>query len=223
MACRQIEDAPLPEPIGSPPPYSAGPPLNQFLGPCYGSAPCPLAAPVAQLAPVFWVAQASPAPPVTPQPNKDIQQAPPAAQQAAPVANNPDYPIGGRLNGNGIRFPDGAGYLFPELNCRVNLIEKDVRPWNRPGQSFKWHAFWVPIRCTINELIRQAGAKVGARAESFDTDFSICETKEMGDGAWLTGTQYKLGELKSAGTLESVGWDEGRDDSNPVWLAVLTS
>ena len=160
-------------------------------------------------------------PPATSQP-PPVPPPPPLVAAGKPHANDPNYPPGGRLNGNGVRFPDGTGYIFPELNTLIHLIEKGAQPWKQPGKPLKFMAFHAPVRMTVNELIRQVGAKVGARAEAADVKFGITEVSECGNGKWTKGSEFRLGEDKSAVTLEDIGWNEERGKSQkPVWLVVV--
>lgn len=166
-------------------------------------------------APSYNRAVPVPRPSVTPPPS------PPAGDDHDP--NDPYYPPGARFNGVGIRFRSGAGYIFPELNCLIHVIDKGGKPWRRPGVQFKYKAFWVSIRIKIDELIRQLGVRQGARAEAPNRDFGIVEVHERGDGRWRRGTEYRLGAERTAQTLEDAGWTEHRGQPDtPIWLAMLT-
>ncbi|PGH21581.1 hypothetical protein AJ80_03141 [Polytolypa hystricis UAMH7299] len=127
-----------------------------------------------------------------------------------------------------MRLPNGMGYIFPQDHTTIHVIDTNVRPWNAPGCQFQHTVFAVPVIMTVKELIKQlcpskgpGGQRVKARG--------ITECLEAGDGVWLKGGEYWIGDGKGSEedmkkrvdwTLAKLGWDEKRGTSaQPVWLS----
>ena len=94
--------------------------------------------------------------------------------------------------------------------------------------SFRWRPFHVSVSLTLKELIELVchpegpdGKKAAGRG--------IVECLEVGDGTWLKGSEFWIGndkgeedamKTKVGQTLAKVGWDDKRGaQSRPVWIA----
>ena len=109
-------------------------------------------------------------------------------------------------------------YLFPEREAHtlIHFFLDEVKPWESPGGSYTWAAFTVPTMMTVKQLIRQ----LGRRNSNVELD-GISECIELGDGVWLRGSSFKLGDSNADQTLEALGWTEARGTVNkPVWIAL---
>lgn len=115
-----------------------------------------------------------------------------------------------------MKFDTNMNYLFPENHTVIHYFFDGFKPWENQGMSHTFAAFTVATMVTVNELIRQL------RRERNDDELDgISECIEVGDGVWLKGSSFKLGEDKSKQTLEALGWTEARGTVNkPVWIAL---
>ena len=107
-------------------------------------------------------------------------------------------------------------YLFPEKHTVIHYFFDEFKPWEHQGVAHTWAAFTVPTMVTVKQLIRQL------RRERNDEQLDgISECIELGDGAWLRGSSFKLSDDNSDQTLEALGWTEARGTvMKPVWLAL---
>ncbi|EAS36569.3 uncharacterized protein CIMG_01923 [Coccidioides immitis RS] len=160
--------------------------------------------------------------------------APPAAAAASPpppTPTSPPLPSGAHIpttTDKPVVLPSGQGYIFPQTHTTLHIIESNFPPWENPGRPFHWRSFLAPITLTLKELIEQICPDKGPKGEKV-TSRGITECLELGDGAWLKGTEFWVGEKgkgdamkgKVGQTLSEIGWDESRGtESRPVWLAV---
>ncbi|MCJ1449277.1 MAG: hypothetical protein MMC23_009797 [Stictis urceolatum] len=97
----------------------------------------------------------------------------------------------------------------------IHLLDKGFKPWEKQGMVFQWEPHKVPTNVKIQELIEVIRPKGDCcRAEG------IVEIIEAGNGKWVKGTQFRLGERRSGQTLGEVGWGAGRGtERKPVWIA----
>lgn len=198
----QTSDAPPPPPY-SPPMMISPPPVTISL-PTYVAMAIPPALPV-YLAPV-----ASSAPPPTP----------PAAPAPAPPAADPpaaSFEIPGVTHDGENFVKNGLAYLFPESHTIVHFLHDGTRPFERPpGSTPEFAALKVPTMMTVADLMRRLGVPTGD-----DGRFGVTECIELGNGYWMKGTTYMLGEAKSQKTVKEIGWDGSRGTSSkPVWIAI---
>lgn len=135
---------------------------------------------------------------------------------APPPPPPPGFPRGTYIDGATVRFESNMNYLFPEQHTVIHFFLDGFKPWEHQGMTHTWAAFKVSTMMTVNELIRQLRCK--ENNEELDC---ISECIEVGDGVWLRGSSFKLGEDNSNQTLEALGWNEARGTvSKPVWLAL---
>lgn len=84
----------------------------------------------------------------------------------------------------------------------------------------------APTNMTLEEFIEQVGAVERAPANTPRDRIGVVEVLEAGNGTWLKGTEFMLGDEdgRMSMTLQEVGWDNDRGEagrSKPVILVFL--
>lgn len=190
----QTNDAPQPPPY-SPPTMMSPPPVAVAPLPIYVATNPPAL-------PVCVVPVATSAPPPPP---------PPADPPAAP------FEIPGVTHDGENFVQNGLAYLFPASHTIIHFLHDGTRPFDRPqGSTPNFAALKVTTMMTVADLMRSLGVPTDD-----DDRFGVTECIELGNGHWIRGTTYILGEAKSQKTLKEIGWDESRGTSSkPVWIAI---
>lgn len=185
-----------------PPPYTP----SMMISPPPAMAPLPMyVAPALPVLPVYFSPVASSAPPPGP------PSPPPADPPAAP------FEIPGVTHDGENFVHHGLAYLFPERHTMIHFLHDGTRPFDRPpGSTPDFAALKVPTMMTVADLMRRLGVPTDD-----DDRFGVTECIELGNGYWMKGTTYILGEEKAQRTLEQIGWDESRGrSSKTVWIAI---
>ncbi|KAI9752271.1 MAG: hypothetical protein M4579_005695 [Chaenotheca gracillima] len=121
------------------------------------------------------------------------------------------------INGEAVGLKEGWGYVFPTCNTTLYIIEGDQAPYDYAGLEFSYKVFRAPCNLKVKELLVRLGATEGP-----DNQNSVTECLIDGLGNWDRGLSIFKGGANEGSTLESLGWDETRneDDQGPVWLLV---
>jgi hypothetical protein len=142
-----------------------------------------------------------------------------------PYSNAP--PPGGRVKGLLPRFPDrNSGYIFPKNNCTFHIVKGSRKPWDWQGLLLDFNVMHAPTNMKLEEFIEQVGAVERAPANTPRDRIGVVEVLESGNGTWLKGTEFMLGDDdgRMNMTLQEVGWDNDRGEagrSKPVILVFL--
>ncbi|KAL2014089.1 hypothetical protein VTN00DRAFT_1614 [Thermoascus crustaceus] len=138
-------------------------------------------------------------------------------------------------------LPSGLGYIFPKSHTIIHIIKHDFLPFTfnnnqtNPHCPFKFRAFKIPTTLTVAELIEQiCPVNINKNPHPPPEGNSkvivakgIVECIEVGDGKWVRGAEFWVGEGQGNGeegrvgkTLEEIGWDGRRGTRmGPVWVA----
>lgn len=200
------------------PPNGGVPPGTVFFGqPQTNDAPPPppplMISPPPTVAPLpTYVATAPPALPVYFAPVASSAPPPPPADP--PTA---PFEIPGVTQDGENFVQNGLVYLFPESHTIIHFLHDGTRPFDRPqGSTPDFAALKVPTTMTVADLMRRLGVPTDD-----DDRFGVTECIELGNGYWMRGMTYILGDVKSQKTVKDIGWDESRGTSSkPVWIAI---
>lgn len=180
-----------------PPPYH----LSMMISPPHAVAPLPTYVAPALCALPEWFASVD-------------CSAPPPLPADPPAAS---FEIPGVTHDGESFVQNGLAYLFPENHTMIHFLHDGTRPFDRPqGSTPDFAALKVPTLMTVADLMRRLGVPTDD-----DDRFGVTECIELGNGYWMKGTTYILGEKKSQRTINEIGWDESRGTSSkPVWIAI---
>ena len=153
--------------------------------------------------------------PVYPSPYAPMQPAPLGIKFQPPAPPpHPTLPPGCTLNGSNLIFENGSNYLFSKQHTSIYYFLEGHQPWAPTGDRAKIMRLVVPTSLTVQDLILQLG--VGDPKVH-----GVSECLELGDGGFLKGQSFMLGDNKSKQTLAALGWNESRGNGRrPVWIAV---
>ncbi|KAI1917445.1 hypothetical protein LOZ39_000437 [Ophidiomyces ophidiicola] len=125
-------------------------------------------------------------------------------------------------------LPSGQGYIFPSSHTTIHVFESNFPPWDHPGRSINFRSFCTSPTLTIKELIEQLCPQKGPDGKKVKSR-GITECLESGDGVWLKGSEFWVGEKGNSDSMKAkvdralakIGWDASRGTTaRPIWLAV---